>query len=77
MSCELMNGWGMARRVSESYQLRILGILLVAKRRTLVSLAQPVLNDLIAQAGFQVRVQLHTESLIAAGKGVFNRSENG
>ena len=48
----------------------LLGVLLVAKRRGLVVAIRPVLDDLIAQAGFRVSGQLYAEVLIAAGEDV-------
>lgn len=48
----------------------LLGVLLVAKRRGLIVAIRPVIDDLIAQAGFRVSGQLYTEVLIAAGEEV-------
>lgn len=44
----------------------VLGILLVAKRRGLISAVQPVMDALITQAGFRVSSQLYTAVLKAA-----------
>lgn len=46
----------------------VLGILLVAKRRGLISAVQPVMDALMNQVGFRVSSQLYTEVLKAAGK---------
>lgn len=46
----------------------LLGILLLAKRRGLISVIRPVLDDLINEAGFRVSSQLYAEVLIAAGE---------
>lgn len=46
----------------------LLGILLVAKRRELVKAIRPVMDDLIAQAGFRVSNQLYIEVLEAAAE---------
>jgi predicted nucleic acid-binding protein len=46
----------------------VLGILLVAKRRRLISSVKPVMDDLIAQAGFRVSNQLYADVLNAAGE---------
>jgi hypothetical protein len=46
----------------------LLGILLIAKRRGLISLVKPVIDDLIAEAGFRVSNQLYTEILNTAGE---------
>lgn len=48
----------------------LLGVLLVTKRRGLVAAIQPLMDNLIAQAGFRVTSQLYTEVLIAAGEDV-------
>jgi len=46
----------------------ILGILLIAKRRNLISAIQPVIDALIAEAGFRVSRQLYEEVLQVAGE---------
>jgi predicted nucleic acid-binding protein len=46
----------------------VLGILLVAKRRGLISAVQPVMDALMNQVGFRVSSQLYTEVLKAAGE---------
>ena len=46
----------------------ILGILLVAKHRTLISAVQPVVDALISKAGFRVSLQLYEQVLQAAGE---------
>jgi len=46
----------------------LLGILLVAKRRGLVSTIRPIMDDLIRQANFRVGDRLYMEVLIAAGE---------
>ncbi len=46
----------------------LLGALLVAKRQGLLTAVRPVLDVLIAEAGFRVSSQLYTEVLIAAGE---------
>jgi len=46
----------------------LLGVLLVTKRHGLVAAIRPVIDDLIAQAGFRVSHQLYTEVLVAAGE---------
>jgi hypothetical protein len=46
----------------------ILGILLVAKRRNLISNVKPVMNALISEAGFRVSRQLYEEVLEVAGE---------
>jgi hypothetical protein len=45
---------------------RVLGILLVAKRRGLVTVVRPVMDSLIAEAGFRVSSQLYAEVLAVA-----------
>jgi predicted nucleic acid-binding protein len=45
-----------------------LGVLLVAKRQGVLAAIRPVLDVLIAEAGFRVSSQLYTEVLIAAGE---------
>jgi uncharacterized protein len=44
----------------------ILGILLVAKRRSLIPQVQPVIDALIQQAGFRVSPQLYQQILALA-----------
>lgn len=46
----------------------ILGILLIAKRRNLISAIQPVIDALITEAGFRVSRQLYEEVLQVAGE---------
>lgn len=46
----------------------LLGILLVAKGRGLVSEIRPIIDDLIRQANFRVSDRLYVEVLIAAGE---------
>ncbi|PNW58825.1 UNVERIFIED_CONTAM: nucleic acid-binding protein [Euhalothece sp. KZN 001] len=46
----------------------ILGILLVAKRRTLINAVQPVVDALIFKAGFRVSLQLYEQVLQTAGE---------
>lgn len=46
----------------------ILGILLIAKRRNLISAIQPVIDALISEAGFRVSRQLYEEVLQVAGE---------
>ncbi|MDB9535987.1 DUF3368 domain-containing protein [Dolichospermum planctonicum CS-1226] len=46
----------------------VLGILLVAKRRGLISAVQPVMDALMNQVGFRVSSQLYAEVLKAAGE---------
>jgi len=54
------------RREAASLGLRItgvLGVLLVAKRRTLIPAVKPVMDDLIAQAVFRISEQLYADIL--------------
>ena len=44
----------------------VLGILLVAKQRGLISAVTPVIDDLIAEAGFRVSAQLYAKILQSA-----------
>lgn len=44
----------------------ILGILLVAKQRSLIPQVQPVMDTLINQAGFRVSLQLYQQVLVLA-----------
>lgn len=46
----------------------LLGVLLVAKRQGLLAAVRPVLDVLIAEAGFRVSNRLYIEVLIAAGE---------
>ncbi len=46
----------------------VLGVLLIAKRRGLIRAVQPVIDALIAQAGFRVSSKLYEEVLNAAGE---------
>ena len=46
----------------------LLGILLVAKRRNLISQVKPIIKNLISEAGFRVSPQLHQEVLQLAGE---------
>jgi uncharacterized protein len=46
----------------------VLGVLLAAKRRGLISSVKPVMDDLIALAGFRVSNQVYTDVLQAAGE---------
>lgn len=56
-----------ARRLGLSI-VGVLGLLLVAKRRGLVSAVQPIIDDLINEAGFRVSNPLDQEVLRAAGE---------
>ncbi|GAB4212583.1 MAG: hypothetical protein OHK0012_07080 [Synechococcales cyanobacterium] len=44
----------------------ILGILLVAKQRSLILQVQPIMDALINQAGFRVSLQLYQRILVLA-----------
>lgn len=46
----------------------LMGVLLVAKRRGLIQSVKPVMDDLIAQAGFRVSNQLYADVLQAAAE---------
>ncbi len=46
----------------------ILGILVAAKNRGLISAVRPLMDELIAQADFRVAPQLYTEILVMAGE---------
>ena len=46
----------------------ILGILLIAKRRHLISTVKPTLDALIEQANFRVSSRLYTEILESSGE---------
>lgn len=46
----------------------VLGVLLIAKRRGLIPAVQPVMDALIAEAGFRVSQQLYKDVLNAAGE---------
>ena len=46
----------------------LLGILLVAKRRGLVTAIRPILDNLIEEAGFRLHDSLYAEVLAAAGE---------
>lgn len=46
----------------------VLGVLLIAKRRGLIPLVQPVMDALMTEAGFRVSKQLYGEVLRAAGE---------
>lgn len=46
----------------------VLGVLLVAKRRGLIPAVQPVMDELMPQAGFRVSSQLYADVLNAAGE---------
>jgi predicted nucleic acid-binding protein len=48
----------------------LLGILLVAKRRELVTAIKPIMDDLISQASFRVSDRLYAEVLAAAGENI-------
>ena len=48
--------------------MEILGILVAAKTRGLISAVQPVMDRLIAEADFRVAPQLYTEILAMAGE---------
>lgn len=48
----------------------VLGILVVAKGRGLISAVKPVLDDLILQAGFRVSDRLYTEILQVAEESI-------
>lgn len=59
----------LGRREAASLGLRItgvLGVLLVAKRRTLIPAVKPVMDDLIAQAVFRISEQLYADILQGA-----------
>ncbi|WP_238546790.1 MULTISPECIES: DUF3368 domain-containing protein [unclassified Synechocystis] len=44
----------------------ILGILLVAKQRSLITQVKPIIDNLVSQAGFRVSPQLYQRVLIIA-----------
>jgi uncharacterized protein len=46
----------------------VLGVLLIAKRRELIPAVQPVMDELMIQAGFRVSSQLYADVLNAAGE---------
>lgn len=46
----------------------ILGILVAAKNRGLISAVRPLMDELISQADFRVAPQLYTEILVMAGE---------
>ena len=46
----------------------VLGVLLIAKQRGLITAVKPVLDELIAQAVFRVSSQLYSDILQAAGE---------
>lgn len=46
----------------------ILGILLIAKQRGLITTVKPVMDDLINLAGFRINPQLYANLLITAGE---------
>lgn len=46
----------------------VLGVLLIAKRRGLIPSVQPVMDALIAEAGFRVSQQLYADVVSAAGE---------
>jgi uncharacterized protein len=46
----------------------VLGVLLIAKRRGLIPAIRPVMDTLIAEAGFRVSQQLYVDVLSAAGE---------
>ncbi|TVQ59784.1 MAG: DUF3368 domain-containing protein [Spirulina sp. DLM2.Bin59] len=46
----------------------LLGILLVAKRRGLISLLQPIMDSLIEEANFRIGANVYREVLAAAGE---------
>lgn len=48
----------------------MLGVLLVAKKRNLVSAIRPIVDELIGEAGFRISPQLYTEVMLVAGEGV-------
>jgi predicted nucleic acid-binding protein len=56
-----------AAGISEG-ELKLEIALLVAKRRRLIPSVKPVMDDLIAQAGFRVSNQLYADVLQAAGE---------
>ena len=59
----------LGRKTAVSLGLRVtgvLGILLVAKRLKLITVVKPVMDNLIAQAGFRISSQLYTDVLSAA-----------
>lgn len=47
----------------------LLGVLLVAKRQSLVSTIRPIVDELIKEAGFRISDQLYLEVLAVAGEG--------
>jgi len=49
-------------------KIGILGILLIAKRRNIISTIQPAIDALISEAGFRVSRQLYEEVLQVAGE---------
>ncbi len=66
---ELLINERLGRREASNQGLSIiglLGVLLLAKRRGMVKVIRPAIDDPIAQAGFRVSTQLYTEILIAA-----------
>ncbi|MEB3340567.1 DUF3368 domain-containing protein [Okeania sp.] len=68
---ELLIDERLGRRKATNLGLNItglLGILLVAKQRGLVTKIRPIINALIKQAKFRVSNQLYTEVLIVAGE---------
>ena len=62
-------GRQVATRMGLTY-IGLLGILLEAKRQGFLPEVQPVLEDLIAKAGFWVSPQLYTRVLQAASEGI-------
>jgi uncharacterized protein len=46
----------------------VLGVLLIAKRRELIPAVQPVMDELMTQAGFWISSQLYADVLNAAGE---------
>ena len=57
------------RSIAEAAGLKvtgILGVLLIAKQRGLIPFVQPVIDSLIAQAGFRVGSALYEAILVAA-----------
>lgn len=68
---ELLIDERLGRREAKRLGLSItglLGILLVAKRRELVTAMRPIIDDLIDEAGFRVSNQLYAEVLAATGE---------
>jgi uncharacterized protein len=66
-----MKGQRLGRQAAAERGLKItgvMGILLTAKRQGLITVVKPVMDDLIAQAGFRVSSQLYADILKAASE---------